>query len=114
MARSRIFELRTYVATPGRLDALSARFREHTMRLFAAHGIEVVSFFIARDADDASSGKLVYLCAYADRAAAERAWAAFREDPEWQRARAESEREGSLTTSVESLFMEPTDYSPLE
>ena len=29
-----VFELRTYTTHPGRLDALNARFRNHTTRIF--------------------------------------------------------------------------------
>src|ERR1700722_5908902 len=35
----RVFELRTYHASPGKLDNLHARFRDHTMALFTKHGI---------------------------------------------------------------------------
>jgi hypothetical protein len=113
MATSRTFELRTYYAAPGKLEALLARFREHTMGLFARHGIEVVGFWVARDPADAGSGTLVYVCAYDSRAAADAAWKAFRTDPEWQAAKQESERDGVLAPTVESLYLEPTDFSPL-
>ena len=35
----RVFELRTYTASPGNLAALNARFRDHTMKLFEKHGM---------------------------------------------------------------------------
>ena len=41
---SRCFELRTYYAAPGKLEALNARFRDHTCRLFKKHGMEIVGF----------------------------------------------------------------------
>ncbi|MCU1491609.1 MAG: hypothetical protein JWM85_3014 [Acidimicrobiaceae bacterium] len=110
---TRIFELRTYHGAPGKLEALLSRFRDHTMGLFARHGIGVVGFWSTPNPDDPSTGTLVYVCAYDSRAAADAAWAAFRDDPEWQLAKAESERDGSLTVSVESLFLEPTDFSPI-
>src|SRR5262249_28299654 len=37
---SRVFEIRTYTAEEGKLDALSSRFRDHTMKIFAKHHIE--------------------------------------------------------------------------
>jgi hypothetical protein len=113
MTTPHTFELRTYQSAPGKLDALSARFRDHTLKLFATHDIGVTGFWVAPDADDSSSGTLVYICVYDSRAAADAAWDNFRDDPEWQRVKAETERDGSLTTSVESLFVEPTDYSPI-
>ena len=109
----RTFELRTYRSAPGKLEALSARFRNHTMGLFARHKIEVVGFWSATDAEDPTTGTLVYVCAYESRPAADAAWEGFREDPDWQAAKAASEVDGSLTSSVDSLYLEPTDYSPI-
>ena len=108
MADSRTFELRTYVAAPGKLDALVARFRDHTMTLFTRHGIEVVGFFVDPDAET-----LVYINAFSSRAEADASWEAFRADPEWIAARAASEVDGPLTASLESRFLTATDFSAL-
>jgi hypothetical protein len=43
-AKTRYFEMRTYIANPGKLDALNARFRDHTCKLFAKHGMECIGF----------------------------------------------------------------------
>ena len=113
MTTTRTFELRTYYAAPGRLEALSARFRDHTMALFARHGITVEGFWQAPDEADPTSGTLVYVCSYPSREAAAAAWKAFGDDPEWTKVRAESEVDGRLAERVESLYMAPTDYSPM-
>lgn len=110
---TRIFELRTYHSAAGRLEALSARFRDHTMGLFARHGITVEGFWSAPKEDDPATGTLVYVCSYASREAAATAWKAFGNDPEWAKVRAESEVDGPLAERVESLYMAPTDYSPM-
>ena len=34
-----VFEMRTYYANEGKLDALKARFRDHTVALFKKHGM---------------------------------------------------------------------------
>jgi hypothetical protein len=107
----RIYELRTYRAHPGKLDALVARFRDHTVRLFAKHQMELAGFFVKDSAED--EGTLVYLLSFPDRAAAEASWKAFGADPEWARVRQESERDGPLTASIESSFLAPTDFSPM-
>lgn len=107
-----IYELRTYWCPPGKLDALNARFRNLTMRLFARHNIKVVGFWTPEPATP-ESGDLVYLLAFDDRASLEKAWAAFRADPEWQAGRAASEVNGSLVAKVVSTVMHATDYSPL-
>jgi hypothetical protein len=108
----RIFELRTYTASPGKLDALNARFREHTNALFVKHGMTLVGFFTPAEGDR-KNDTLVYILAFPDRASREQAWTAFRADPEWQRAKAESEVNGPLTTKIESVLLAPTDYSAL-
>lgn len=107
-----IYELRTYWCPPGKLDALNSRFRNLTLGLFARHNMHVVGFWTPEPATP-ESGDLVYVLAFADRAALERAWADFRADPDWQAGRAASEVNGSLVAKVVSTVMHATDYSPL-
>lgn len=113
-AGGRVYELRTYTASPGRLDALNARFREHTVALFKKHGMEVVAFWEPVDKEAGAGEKLVYLLAFPSRAAAEASWKEFRADPEWIRVKAESEVGGVLAAHIDSVFLSPTDYSPLK
>ncbi len=110
----RVFELRTYTAGPGKLDALNARFRDHTVALFKKHGMEVIGFWEPVDKDSGAGEKLVYLLAHPSRAAAEANWKAFREDPEWVKVKADSETAGVLAAKIESVFLAGTDYSPLK
>ena len=35
-------------------------------------------------------------------------------DPDWIKARDESQKDGSLTAKVESVYLNPTDYSPIK
>src|SRR5512132_3418365 len=77
------FELRTYTAAPGKLEALHARFRNHTNRLFAKHGMKIVGFWVPSDKDKGADNTLVYLLAFPNRAAREKAWDDFRKDPVW-------------------------------
>ena len=111
---SRCFELRTYYAAPGKLEALNARFRDHTCALFKKHGMEIVGFWIPTDQDQGAENKLVYLLVHRSREAAKQSWKDFGNDPEWQKARTESEVNGKLTEKVESVFLSATDYSPLK
>src|SRR5262245_59347228 len=82
---ARVFELRTYTASPGKLDALNARFRDHTVALFRKHGMEVVGFWEPLDKEAGAGERLVYMLAHRSRGAAEASWKAFRDDPEWIR-----------------------------
>jgi hypothetical protein len=112
-AANRVFELRTYTAAPGKLDALNKRFRDHTLRLFTKHGMTHVGYWTPADAPMAEN-TLVYVIAHKSREDAKKNFEAFRSDPEWIKAKAESEKGGSLTTKVDSVFLNPTDYSPLK
>ncbi len=103
------FELRTYHAADGKLDALNARFRNHTLALFEKHGITNLGYWVPQQND---GQVLIYLLAYPDKAAREASWKAFLADPVWQAAKAESEKEGKLVAKVESRFLHLTDYSP--
>jgi hypothetical protein len=106
-----VFELREYHAAEGKLDALLARFRDHTIAIFKRHGIESVAYWTPTD--DPLKGKtLIYLLRHPSREAATANWAAFHDDPEWKSVAAASEVNGKLTTSIESTFMKLTDFSP--
>ena len=109
----RVFELRTYHAAPGKMEALHARFRDHTCKLFRKHGMTIVGF--GSPAKPAEAEKtLVYLLAFPSKEAADKSWGAFRDDPEWKAVRAESEKNGRLVDKVESVYLNPTDYSPMK
>ncbi|MGI8459634.1 MAG: NIPSNAP family protein [Propionibacteriaceae bacterium] len=113
MTDHRVFELRTYYTHPGRLADLQRRFVDHTLDLFARHGIGVVGFWTPTDGTEADT-TLVYLLDFPDRPSADAAWEAFLSDPEWQRAKAASEApHGPLVARIESTFLAPTAYSPL-
>lgn len=112
-ADGRFFELRIYTTNPGKLDALHARFRNHTNKIFVKHGMELVGYWTPADGPE-SQNTLIYILAYPSREAREAAWKAFREDPEWIKAKEESEKDGVLVQKVESKFMNSTDYSPIK
>jgi hypothetical protein len=106
-----VYELRIYHAYDGKLDALLARFREHTTKLFEKHGMKNIAYWTPTD--DPLKGKtLVYVIAHASREAAAANWKAFGEDPEWVSVRDKSEANGKLVEKVDSTFMVLTDFSP--
>jgi hypothetical protein len=109
----RIFEIRTYTAPEGKLDALHARFRDHTTRLFERHGMTNIGYWVPTDSV-LSKNTIIYILAYPSRDAARASWASFGRDPEWQRVRAESEANGRIVERVQSVFVTPTDYSPIK
>jgi hypothetical protein len=106
----RYFEMRTYHCNPGKLDALNKRFRDHTNRLFVKHGMELVGYWEPVDQKDT----LTYILAYPNKEARETSWKAFQSDPDWVKAKADSEKDGVLVNKVDQVFMTPTDYSPIK
>jgi hypothetical protein len=109
-AENRIYELRTYYTVPGRLDALLARFRDHTTKLFEKHGMVNVGYWVPKD----KPNTLIYILAHKDQAAAKQSWDAFRKDPDWVKVRDASEASGKIVEKVEPVFMDPTDFSKLK
>jgi hypothetical protein len=112
-AKERFFEMRTYTAAPGKLDALNARFRNHTNKLFMKHGMELIGYWTPTEGASASN-TLIYMLAYPSKEAREKSWKAFQEDPDWKAARDASEVDGKLVEKVDSIFLKPTDYSPIK
>ncbi|MFC1525713.1 NIPSNAP family protein [Candidatus Latescibacterota bacterium] len=107
-----IYQLRTYVIPPGRMPDILERFATVTMRLFERHGLDVVGFWTvtAPEADR----ELVYVVRFESQEAADAAWAAFREDPEWVAAREQSEANGPIVEEVLEKTMTPTSFSALQ
>jgi hypothetical protein len=114
-AQTRVFELRTYVCNEGKLEALKTRFRDHTIRIFARHGMESIGYWIPQDAEKGSKTTLIYVIAHQSREQAVKNWAAFRADTEWQKVAADSEKDGKILASAPtSVFMDPADFSKIK
>lgn len=108
VSHPRVYELRMYTPHEGRFDALLARFRDHTVRIFQKHGMTNIAYWIDRDRE-----RLIYLLAYPSAHFREESWMEFRLDREWQAVAEESQRDGPLVADIESILLNPTEYSPL-
>ncbi len=107
-----VYELRTYTTNEGKLDALNARFRNHTVNLFKKHGMESIGYWVPTDGEKAKN-TLIYVISHKSREAAQASWKAFGSDPEWRKVAKESQKDGRiLAKRPESVYMEVTDYSP--
>ena len=113
---SRVFEMRTYHAAPGKLEDLQARFRNHTTKLFEKHGMTNVGYWVPVDekTGEPNGNTLVYILAYPNLEARQKSWDAFRNDPAWNAVRTESEKNGRLLEKIDSVFLKATDYSPIK
>jgi NIPSNAP len=108
-----VYELRTYHTLPGRLDALIARFRDHTTKLFEKHGMRNVGYWVPADAP-ASQNTLIYIVEHDSREAAKKSWDDFQNDPEWKKVRDASEADGKIVEKIDDVYMTPTDFSKLK
>jgi len=112
-APSHVYELRTYTAVDGKLDNVVARFRDHTVRIFNKHNMKSVGYWLPSEGPLAGK-TLVYILEHPSREEATKNWAAFRADPDWVKAKAESEAAGPIVAKADSVFMTPTEYSPIK
>ncbi|HEX8529714.1 MAG TPA: NIPSNAP family protein, partial [Cytophagales bacterium] len=110
----RVFQLRTYTATAGKLPNVHARFRDHTVKLFRKHGMTNVGYWEVIPKDGGEPNTLIYVLAHPSKEAGEASFSAFRADPNWTKAKAASEANGPIVDKVEAVYMAATDYSPVK
>jgi hypothetical protein len=109
---NRIFELRVYHATPGKVPALESRFRDTASKLLAKHHLKAIGYWVPQDApgwDDT----FIYILAHPSLEEAKKNWDAMRADPGFQEM-LKSEQTEKLVAKVDSAYMRPTDFSPLK
>jgi hypothetical protein len=108
-----IYELRTYTAAEKKLNALNARFANHTTRIFTKHGMNNVGYWTPYDRPELKN-TLIYLIHHESREKADKNWQAFGQDPDWKKVARDSQREGKLLIKKpERLYLKPLDFSPL-
>jgi hypothetical protein len=114
LAQARVYELRTYTCYEGKLEALKANFRDHNIELLKRHGIESIGYWIPEEPELAKN-TLIYIVVHPSRAAAEKNWAEFRKDPDFIKVASETEKNnGKVVQKIESVFLDPADFSPLK
>ena len=107
-----IYELRVYDCCPGRLPALLKRFETVTLRIWERHGIKQAGFWTTMVGE--SNQQLNYLVQWESLAEREAKWNAFQSDPEWQAARAETEKNGQIVANISNQFWQPTSFSSVK
>ena len=108
-----VYELRLYHVNEGKMDALKARFGDHTDAIFRRHNMKSIGYWSPEDAPD-SQNLFIYILEHPSRQEAEKNWAAFQADPEWQKVKKESEANGPLVDHIDHYFMDPTSFSALK
>ncbi len=108
-----IFEVRMYTAGPGKLDAVINRFRNPEVGLFQKYGMKAVLYSTTLE-PGAHENQFVYVLQHDSREAARASWAKFLADPAFRAASQASNVGGRAVVKVESFFVQPTDFSPLQ
>jgi hypothetical protein len=108
-----VYELRLYHVNAGKLDALKARFRDHTDAIFRRHNMKSIGYWSPEDPPD-SQNLFIYILEHPSRQEAEKNWAAFQADPEWQKVKADSETNWKLADHIDHYFLDPTSFSALK
>ena len=108
-----VYELRMYHVKEGKMDALIARFGDHTDAIFRRHNMKSIGFWRPQD-EPYSQNLFVYILEHPSREEARKNWAAFQADPEWRKVKAASEINGVLANHIDSYFMDPTSFSALK
>jgi hypothetical protein len=111
---NRVFEVRTYVASAGKLEALKTRFRDHTIRFFDKYNMKGIGYWTPIAGTPGAGNTMVYILAHPNREAATKAWESFNADPDWLKVRAASIAEGNPVARADSYFIEPLDFSPIK
>lgn len=112
-AQTRVYELRTYHCYDGKLETLKANFRDYNIRILKRHGIESIGYWVPQDPALAAN-TLIYMVVHPSRAEADKNWAEFRKDPEFIKLAAESMKDGPIVQKIESVYLDPTDFSQLK
>jgi hypothetical protein len=111
-SRHHVYELRLYHVNEGKIEALKARFGNHTDAIFKRHNMRSVGYWSPEDPPN-SQNLFIYILEHLSRQEGEKNWAAFQADPEWQKVKAESEANGALVDHIDRYFMDPTNFSAL-
>ncbi len=64
-----VYELRIYHAAEGKLDALLARFRDHTIKIFTKHHMKSIAYWVPTD-EPIKANTLIYILEHPSRDAA--------------------------------------------
>ena len=113
-----VYQLRMYHLNPGKMQATQDRFRNHVISIWNRHDMHAIGYWTPADPPDgdkpSNQNMIVYILQHSSREAGVKNWAAFNADPEWVKAKADSEVNGKLVDHVDDIYLNPTDFSPLK
>jgi hypothetical protein len=104
------FDFRIFHASPGKLDALHARLRDHQIPLLEQHRILTLAVFVP--AGENPQQVVCLVTAAEDLHSLIADWADFRRDPKWHGIVAETDRDGRLVAAESFQRLIRTYWSP--
>ncbi|MBO6521696.1 MAG: NIPSNAP family protein [Rhodospirillales bacterium] len=107
-----LYELRIYHCAPSRMPALLKRFEDVTLKKWEQHGIRQAGFWVTEIGSD--NHDLYYMLQWESLAEREEKWNAFQADPEWIKARADSEKDGPILKGISNHILKPTAFSSVQ
>jgi hypothetical protein len=108
----RILEVRTYTVNEGKMPALLKQFRDQ-LPLFEKNGMPAIFYGVAAE-EPRSNDTFIYVLTHESRESAKKSWAGFVADPIFRAAGREADQGGKAVAKIDSLFVNPTDFSPLK
>ena len=112
-APNHIYEIRTYTAGAGKMPALLKRFKDYELPIFEKNGMHAILYSVAAE-PPLSENTFVYILEHQSRESARTGWAGFLADPVFLKALEESNQGGRAVVKVDSIFVNPTDFSPMK
>jgi hypothetical protein len=109
--QGRILEIRTYV-TPDKtgLDNLVTRMKSEA-GIFDRLGMKSVLYSVAAEAPQ-SDNTFIYILSHENREKAKENWSRFGADDQWKALRSTAAPTGQI--KIQSVFINPTDFSPVK
>lgn len=104
------YELRTYTCIPGKVPVVLNRFETATLGLFEKHGIRRITPLLTVGVGE-DNLQIRYILEWDSHEQRDKAWAAFRADPDWQKAVADSERDGPVVGKISNELLQPAPFS---
>lgn len=111
---SRVFEMRTYESHNESAGLKKIEMFEKGGELPIFRRVGLAPVFFGRDIVGPRMPSLTYMVGFADNAAREKAWAAFRDDAEWAKLRSTpGYSNADIMTNITIQILRPTDYSQI-
>jgi hypothetical protein len=105
-----IYELRIYQIHPGQMERFHKRTSRVAVELFRKYHMKIVDFWEDAEGKDT----ICYIIKHQDMDARNRNFESFRNDPEWIKAKKESEASEPIVDKIENFFMTRVPYSPAQ